>query len=109
MVGNGAVDGTTQGPLINIAAVNKVDSLVTAAVAAGAKVVTGGRRASGAGANFYEPTVLIDVEDHMHGSLLILLDHFSRIWTISRGFLGPTESTPRDARSTSCPCVLDAD
>ena len=46
------------GPLINEAGYRKVDSLVRGAVAAGASVVTGGRRADNAGGYYYEPTVL---------------------------------------------------
>jgi lactaldehyde dehydrogenase / glycolaldehyde dehydrogenase len=46
------------GPLINAAGYEKVDSLVRGAVAAGASVVTGGRRADRPGGYYYEPTVL---------------------------------------------------
>ncbi|MEX8192893.1 NAD-dependent succinate-semialdehyde dehydrogenase [Comamonas guangdongensis] len=56
-VGNGAEPGVTQGPLIDEAAVNKVEELVRDAVAQGAEIVTGGRR-SALGRSFYEPTIL---------------------------------------------------
>ena len=59
-VGDGAVDGTDVGPLISQAGLDKVEALVADAVAKGARVLTGGRRADGPG-YFYEPTVLVDV------------------------------------------------
>ncbi|OAE29490.1 hypothetical protein AXG93_1433s1080 [Marchantia polymorpha subsp. ruderalis] len=58
-VGNGLDEGVTQGPLINPAAVVKVESHVEDAVAKGAKVLTGGKKHS-LGRTFYEPTVLAD-------------------------------------------------
>ena len=58
-VGNGFEPGVTQGPVIDDAAVKKIESHVADAVAKGAKVVTGGHRVQGLGSNqFYEPTVL---------------------------------------------------
>jgi len=60
-VGDGAVDGTTHGPLIHSRAVDKVHHHVNDAVAKGAKVLTGGKRMHG---NFYAPTVLGDVPAH---------------------------------------------
>jgi succinate-semialdehyde dehydrogenase/glutarate-semialdehyde dehydrogenase len=59
-VGNGAMDGTDLGPLIDEAAVAKVEQLVADAVAGGAKVLTGGTRLAGHG-HFYPATVLTDV------------------------------------------------
>ncbi|MGW6457643.1 NAD-dependent succinate-semialdehyde dehydrogenase [Streptomyces sp. NPDC055078] len=59
-VGPGTDPATECGPLINDRAVDKVASLVDSAVAAGARVLTGGRRPARDGA-FYEPTVLADV------------------------------------------------
>lgn len=56
-VGNGTEPGVTQGPLINAAAVEKVESLVADARAKGAEVVCGGGRAEGSG-SFYQPTIL---------------------------------------------------
>jgi len=46
------------GPLINEAGYRKVERLVGSAVAAGAEVRTGGKRADQAGGYYYEPTVL---------------------------------------------------
>ena len=59
-VGNGIQDGVTQGPLINPAALAKVDAFVKDARAKGAKVLTGGSP-DALGGNFFEPTVLTDV------------------------------------------------
>lgn len=52
------------GPLVSEAQVRVVDRHVTEAVAAGARVLTGGRRGDGPG-HFYEPTVLVDVNHTM--------------------------------------------
>ncbi|MBY4569625.1 NAD-dependent succinate-semialdehyde dehydrogenase [Gordonia sp. PS3] len=59
-VGDGAVDGTDVGPLVNRAAVDKVDDLVRDAVSRGAEVLCGGERPEGRGW-FYPPTVLTGV------------------------------------------------
>ena len=59
-VGNGLEPGVMQGPLIDEAALAKVERHVADAVAQGAKVLTGGRRHA-LGRTFYEPTVLVDV------------------------------------------------
>lgn len=63
-VGDGLMDGTQIGPLINQAAIHKVDAMVTDAVAQGAKVALGGARHA-KGGNFYAPTVLTDVTPNM--------------------------------------------
>jgi succinate-semialdehyde dehydrogenase/glutarate-semialdehyde dehydrogenase len=59
-VGPGMEPGVTQGPLINAAAVAKVEEHVADALSKGATVVTGGKRHR-LGGNFYEPTVLANV------------------------------------------------
>src|SRR5271169_1360612 len=59
-VGTDTEPGVTQGPLINEAALAKVEAHVEDAVAKGARVVTGGKRHA-LGGTFYEPTVLADV------------------------------------------------
>ncbi|WP_292940450.1 NAD-dependent succinate-semialdehyde dehydrogenase [Novosphingobium sp.] len=64
VVGDGAAPGTTIGPLINAAAVDKVESLVADALAGGASALMGGNR-SNAGAGFFEPTVLAGVTAQM--------------------------------------------
>jgi lactaldehyde dehydrogenase/glycolaldehyde dehydrogenase len=53
------------GPLINESGYNKVDRLVRSAVAQGATVVTGGKRAAGEGGYYYEPTVLAGCRQDM--------------------------------------------
>lgn len=63
-VGDGFADGVQQGPLINEAALTKVERHVADALGKGAKVATGGRR-HGLGQTFYEPTVLTDVDATM--------------------------------------------
>ncbi|HNZ56070.1 MAG TPA: NAD-dependent succinate-semialdehyde dehydrogenase [Methylophilaceae bacterium] len=59
-VGDGTADGVTQGPLIDEAAVEKVESHVADAVSKGATLLQGGKRHA-QGGTFYEPTVLADV------------------------------------------------
>jgi succinate-semialdehyde dehydrogenase / glutarate-semialdehyde dehydrogenase len=61
-VGNGFEAGVTTGPLINQAAVAKVQEHIDDAVAKGARVSLGGRPLGG---NFFEPTVLLDVTADM--------------------------------------------
>ena len=63
-VGDGRQEGVTQGPLINAAAIEKVEEHVNDAVAKGAKVVLGGKRHE-LGGTFYEPTILTDVTPDM--------------------------------------------
>ncbi|TCT11734.1 succinate semialdehyde dehydrogenase [Tepidamorphus gemmatus] len=63
-VGDGTEVGVVQGPLINAAAVEKVEEHVQNAVALGAEVVVGGKRHA-RGGNFYEPTVLKNVTTRM--------------------------------------------
>jgi len=63
-VGNGMEAGVTIGPLIDAAAVAKVEEHVSDAVARGARVVAGGRRHE-LGGLFYEPTILADVDTTM--------------------------------------------
>jgi acyl-CoA reductase-like NAD-dependent aldehyde dehydrogenase len=59
--GPGTVD---VGAMINPPQIEIVDAHVRDAVAKGARVLTGGKRADGPGA-FYEPTVLVDVDHSM--------------------------------------------
>lgn len=63
-VGNGMEDGITQGPLIELAALEKVERHVADALAKGAKLITGGKRSS-LGETFYEPTILANVSSDM--------------------------------------------
>ena len=63
-VGNGVQDGVTQGPLIDDAAVEKVEELVQDATSKGAQIITGGKR-SVLGRTFYEPTILGNAQADM--------------------------------------------
>jgi succinate-semialdehyde dehydrogenase/glutarate-semialdehyde dehydrogenase len=63
-VGNGADEGIEQGPLINAAAVTKVERHIRDAVEHGAKIITGGSRHA-LGGSFFEPTVLTGVTPAM--------------------------------------------
>lgn len=63
-VGNGLAEGTVQGPLINEAAVEKVEKLIKDATSKGANVILGGKRHS-LGLTFYEPTILSNINNDM--------------------------------------------
>ena len=63
-VGEGIKEGVTTGPLINAAAVEKVQSHLIDAIAKGASVLAGGR-VHDLGGNFFEPTVLTNVDKSM--------------------------------------------
>jgi succinate-semialdehyde dehydrogenase/glutarate-semialdehyde dehydrogenase len=62
--GDGMRDDSQVGPLIDHAAVERIEALVKQAVAGGARVVAGGQRHA-AGPNFYQPTVLTEVDPGM--------------------------------------------
>ena len=64
VVGNGLEAGTTQGPLIDGAAVEKVEHHIADAVEKGAAVLTGGARHA-LGGTFFQPTVLSDASTEM--------------------------------------------
>ena len=61
-VGNGFEEGVLQGPLIEDAAVEKVQRHVEDAVAKGGKVVVGGKKLQG---QFFQPTVIADATGDM--------------------------------------------
>jgi succinate-semialdehyde dehydrogenase/glutarate-semialdehyde dehydrogenase len=63
-VGDGTETGVTTGPLINKAAVDKVEEHITDALSKGAKVVTGGKRHK-LGGSYFEPTVLTGITQDM--------------------------------------------
>lgn len=61
-VGNGFTEGVTQGPLIEDAAVAKVERHVADALQQGGRVLTGGHKLQG---QFFEPTVVADAHAGM--------------------------------------------
>lgn len=63
-VGDGSEAGITTGPLINAAAVDKVEEHIADAVRHGARIIAGGKRHK-LGGNFFEPTVLANVTQQM--------------------------------------------
>ena len=63
-VGNGLESGVLIGPLIDDAALAKVEDHISDAMAKGARLVTGGKR-HGLGGTFFEPTILVNVRPEM--------------------------------------------
>lgn len=63
-IGNGLEEGVQIGPLIDSAAVEKLEQHLADAVAGGAEVATGGRRHA-LGGSFFEPTVISGVTREM--------------------------------------------
>jgi succinate-semialdehyde dehydrogenase/glutarate-semialdehyde dehydrogenase len=61
-VGNGFEDGVAQGPLIEDAAIEKVQRHVQDAISKGGKVMVGGHKLDG---QFFEPTVIADARADM--------------------------------------------
>ena len=61
-VGNGFEDGVAQGPLIEDAAIEKVQRHVQDAISKGGKVMVGGNKLNG---QFFEPTVIADARADM--------------------------------------------
>ncbi len=63
-VGDGLKGETEQGPMIDIAAVEKVEEHIQDAISKGAKVISGGSRHD-LGGTFFQPTVLAEVNTDM--------------------------------------------
>ncbi|MBO6602256.1 NAD-dependent succinate-semialdehyde dehydrogenase [Rhodophyticola porphyridii] len=63
-VGDGREDGVEQGPMIDMAAVEKVECLLADATSKGAEVAVGGNRHA-LGGQFFEPTVLTGATQDM--------------------------------------------
>jgi len=63
-VGNGINKGTDLGPLISVAAVNKLESFVNDALEKGGKLLLGGTK-SKSGEAFFNPTLIENVNDNM--------------------------------------------
>ncbi len=64
-VGNGMDSATDVGPMIHERQLRIVESHVEDAVSRGARLLTGGHRLAEVGQNFYQPTVLADVNHEM--------------------------------------------
>ncbi|MDD1964630.1 NAD-dependent succinate-semialdehyde dehydrogenase [Pseudomonas putida] len=64
LLGDGTQPGVTQGPMIDEAAVRKVEEHISDALEKGARLVTGGKRHA-LGGSFFEPTVMIGVTAEM--------------------------------------------
>jgi len=79
-VGAGWEEGVTQGPLINAKAIAHTESLLAAAVKAGARIVAGGKRHA-LGGLFFEPTLVLDVKND---SALAQTEIFSPVAPIIR-------------------------
>jgi succinate-semialdehyde dehydrogenase/glutarate-semialdehyde dehydrogenase len=66
-VGPGTEEGTQQGPLIDMSAVEKVEELIADAVSKGGKVLAGGERHE-LGQSFFKPTVIANATSDMRFS-----------------------------------------
>jgi succinate-semialdehyde dehydrogenase/glutarate-semialdehyde dehydrogenase len=65
-LGDGLNPDVGMGPLINAGSLKSIDDVVRSAIADGAKLALGGKRAAGFNeGHFYEPTVLTNVSDDM--------------------------------------------
>ncbi|CAJ0557546.1 unnamed protein product, partial [Mesorhabditis spiculigera] len=93
-VGNGFEDGVEQGPLINQAAVGKVEAHVQDAQAKGGRVLLGGKRHA-LGATFFEPTVIADATSDM------LIAHEETFGPVAALFRFSTEQEAIDAANAS--------
>ena len=63
-VADGLTEGAQQGPMIDMAAVEKVEEHIADAVAKGARIVAGGKRHA-LGGTYFEPTIIADVTTTM--------------------------------------------
>ena len=66
-VGAGVEPGVVQGPLINAAALAKVEAQIADAVAGGARILTGGHRHA-LGGTFFAPTVMVGMQPEMRAA-----------------------------------------
>ena len=64
-VGGGYTEGVTHGPLIHDRAINKVEAHVRDAEKKGGTVIQGGQRLPDLGANFFQPTVITNMNTSM--------------------------------------------
>jgi len=91
-VGPGTEPGVSNGPLINAAAIAKVERHVTDAVAKGATAVTGGKRLHGL---FYQPTILTGATEAME------LAHDETFGPVAAIFRFETEKEVVDAANST--------
>ena len=81
------------GPLINAGRLAEMEKIVAGAVAAGAKLATGGARAAGFNSgHFFEPTVLTECTDDMG---VMADENFGPIAAITRFAIGRRGAGPR--------------
>ncbi|KAH7240766.1 Aldehyde/histidinol dehydrogenase [Fusarium redolens] len=79
VVGHGAAEGTTLGPVTKPESLDRAERLIKDAVGKGARIVTGGNRVSpkgGEGGYFFEPTILADMS---HDTLISCEECFAPI------------------------------
>lgn len=101
-LGDGLDASVGMGPLINAGRLAEMEKIVAGAVAAGAKLATGGARAIGFNAgHFYKPTVLTDCTDEMG---VMAEENFGPIAAITR-FSSEDEVL---ARANACDMGLSA-
>jgi len=81
-VGRGTEEGVDQGPLINEAAVAKVERVIADAVAHGAKILTGGKRHP-LGGTFFEPTILTGCTAEMEAARVEIFGPVIPIFTFT--------------------------
>ncbi len=81
-LGDGLDPASGMGPLINAGRLAEMEKIVAGALAAGARLATGGARAAGFNAgHFFEPTVLADCTDEM---AVMAEENFGPIAAITR-------------------------
>jgi succinate-semialdehyde dehydrogenase / glutarate-semialdehyde dehydrogenase len=101
-LGDGLDPSVAMGPLINGSRLAEMEKIVSGAVAAGAKLVTGGARAAGFNSgHFFEPTVLTECTDEMG---VMADENFGPIAAITR-FASEEEVL---ARANACDMGLSA-
>jgi succinate-semialdehyde dehydrogenase / glutarate-semialdehyde dehydrogenase len=101
-LGDGLDTAVGMGPLINAGRLAEMERIVAGAMAAGAKVATGGARAAGFNTgHFFEPTVLTDCTDDMQ---VMADENFGPIAAITR-FAAEDEVL---ARANACDMGLSA-
>ena len=64
-VGKGSDEGVTQGPLIDMGAVEKVEAFISDSTSKGGEIALGGKRHS-LGSTFFEPTVITNASSDMN-------------------------------------------